>query len=56
MLRTMAGSARDYLNAPTDTWLTVYNFGYSMLVTPEDSMDQVALGLGPILPGSALAG
>jgi len=25
-------------------------------VTPEDSMDQVALGLGPILPGSALAG
>jgi len=34
-----AGSARDYLNAPIDTWLTFYNFGYSTLVTPEDGMD-----------------
>lgn len=35
----LAGSARDYLNAPIDTWLTFYNFGYSTLVTPEDGMD-----------------
>jgi len=34
-----AGSARDYLNAPIDTWLTFYNFGYSTLVTAEDGMD-----------------
>jgi hypothetical protein len=31
-----AGSARDYLNAPIDSWLTTYNAGYSMSVTPED--------------------
>ena len=30
------GSVRDYLNAPIDTWLTSYNFGYTTLVTPED--------------------
>ena len=35
----MAGSARDYLNAPIDTWLTFYNFGYFASVTPEDGMD-----------------
>jgi Putative MetA-pathway of phenol degradation len=35
----LAGSARDYLNAPIDTWLTFYNFGYSTLVTPEDGAD-----------------
>jgi hypothetical protein len=35
----LAGSARDYLNAPIDTWLTFYNFGYSTSVTPEDGMD-----------------
>jgi hypothetical protein len=35
----LAGSARDYLNAPIDTWLSFYNFGYSTLVTPEDGMD-----------------
>ena len=29
-----AGSARDYLNAPIDIWLTLYNFGYSRLVRP----------------------
>jgi hypothetical protein len=34
-----AGSARDYLNAPIDTWLTFYNFGYATSVTPEDGMD-----------------
>jgi Putative MetA-pathway of phenol degradation len=34
-----AGSARDYLNAPIDTWLTFYNFAYSTLVTPEDGLD-----------------
>ena len=34
-----AGSARDYLNAPIDTWLTFYNFGYFTSVTPEDGMD-----------------
>ncbi len=34
-----AGSARDYLNAPIDTWLTFYNFGYLTSVTPEDGLD-----------------
>jgi hypothetical protein len=34
-----AGSARDYLSAPVDIWLTTYNFGYSTLVTPEDGID-----------------
>jgi hypothetical protein len=34
-----AGSARDYLNAPIDTWLTFYNVGYATSVTPEDGMD-----------------
>jgi Putative MetA-pathway of phenol degradation len=35
----LAGSARDYLNAPIDTWLTFYNFGYFASVTPEDGSD-----------------
>ncbi len=35
----LAGSARDYLNAPIDTWLTFYNFGYFASVTPEDGLD-----------------
>ena len=35
----LAGSARDYLNAPIDSWLTFYNVGYSTSVTPEDGMD-----------------
>jgi hypothetical protein len=30
----MAGKARDYLNAPKDTWVTFYNAGYSTSVTP----------------------
>jgi len=34
-----AGSARDYLNAPIDTWLTFYNVGYSTSVTPEDGLE-----------------
>lgn len=34
-----AGSARDYLNAPIDSWLTTYNAGYSASVTPEDGTD-----------------
>jgi hypothetical protein len=29
-----AGKARDYLNAPKDTWVTFYNIGYSTFVTP----------------------
>ncbi|TKI04229.1 transporter [Martelella alba] len=35
----LAGSARDYLNAPIDSWLTFYNVGYSTSVTPEDGTD-----------------
>ena len=35
----VAGSARDYLNAPIDTWLTTYNVGSFASVTPEDGMD-----------------
>jgi hypothetical protein len=35
----LAGSARDYLNAPIDSWLTIYNAGYSTSVTPEDGTD-----------------
>jgi hypothetical protein len=29
-----AGKARDYLNAPKNTWITFYNVGYSTFVTP----------------------
>jgi hypothetical protein len=36
-----AGSARDYLNAPVDTWLLNYNAGYTASVTPEDGTDTV---------------
>jgi hypothetical protein len=36
-----AGSARDYLNAPGDTWLFAYNAGYTTSVTPEDGTDTV---------------
>ena len=36
-----AGSARDYLNAPVDTWLAIYNAGYTNAVTPEDGTDTV---------------
>jgi hypothetical protein len=36
-----AGSARDYLNAPVDTWLAIYNASYTSAVTPEDGSDTV---------------
>jgi hypothetical protein len=36
-----AGSARDYLNAPVDTWLLTLNAGYTTSVTPEDGTDTV---------------
>lgn len=36
-----AGSARDYLNAPVDSWLVSYGAGYSSSVTPEDGTDTV---------------
>src|ERR1700742_4945416 len=36
-----AGSARDYLNAPVDTWLLNYNSGYTTSVTPEDGTDTI---------------
>jgi hypothetical protein len=36
-----AGSARDYLNAPVDTWLIKYNASYTTSVTPEDGTDTV---------------
>jgi hypothetical protein len=34
-----AGSARDYLNAPIDSWLTTFNSSYSTSITPEDGTD-----------------
>ena len=36
-----AGSARDYLNAPVDTWLLNYNAGRTTSLTPEDGTDTV---------------
>ncbi len=36
-----AGSARQYLNAPVDTWLVQYGAGYSSSVTPEDGTDTI---------------
>ena len=36
-----AGSARDYLNAPVDSWFLSYNAGYTTSVTPEDGTDTV---------------
>ena len=38
----LAGSARDYLNAPIDSWLAFYNAGYNSSVTPEDGLDVAA--------------
>ena len=40
-----AGSARDYLSAPIDSWLAFYNAGpiYATSVTPEDGLDVAAL-------------
>ena len=36
-----AGSARDYLNAPVDSWLLNYNAGYTTSLTPEDGADLI---------------
>ena len=36
-----AGSARDYLNTPVDSWRAIYNAGYTTSVTPEDGTDTV---------------
>jgi hypothetical protein len=36
-----AGSARDYLNAPVDTWLLNYNANYTTSLTPEDGTDTI---------------
>lgn len=38
----LAGSARDYLNAPVDSWFAFYNAGYAASVTPEDGLDVTA--------------
>ena len=38
----LSGSARDYLNAPIDSWLAFYNVGYAASVTPEDGLDVAA--------------
>lgn len=38
----LGGSARDYLNAPIDSWLTFYNVGYATSVTPEDGTDMAS--------------
>ncbi len=40
--RAVAGSARDYLNAPVGTWFTSYNTNYESLVTPEDGLNITA--------------
>ena len=40
--RALAGSARDYLNAPIDSWFAFYNAGYAASVTPEDGLDVTA--------------
>ena len=36
-----AGSARDYLNVPVDSWLATYSAGYTTSETPEDGDDLV---------------
>jgi hypothetical protein len=36
-----AGSARDYLNAPVDSWLVTYGGGYTSAVAPEDGTDSI---------------
>jgi hypothetical protein len=38
----LAGSARDYLNAPIDSWFAFYNSGYAASMTPEDGLDVTA--------------
>ncbi len=51
----LAGSARDYLNAPIDTWLTFYNFAYSSAVTPEDGLDVTSTVRTNVLAQSLVA-
>lgn len=50
-----AGSARDYLNAPIDTWLTFYNSAYSSAVTPEDGLDITSGSRANVLAQSLVA-
>ena len=50
-----AGSARDYLNAPIDTWLTFYNFAYSSAVTPEEGLDVTSTARSNVLAQSLVA-
>jgi hypothetical protein len=50
----LAGSARDYLNAPIDAWLTFYNFGAIESVTPEDGLDVSSSIRTNVLSQSAL--
>jgi hypothetical protein len=52
--RSYAGSARDYLNAPVDTWLTSYNAGYATSVTPEDGMDVTSATRANVLSQSVV--
>lgn len=49
-----AGSARDYLNAPVDSWLAFYNVGYAASVTPEDGLDISARGRTNVLSQSVV--
>ena len=48
----LAGSARDYLNAPTDSWFAFYNVGYAASVTPEDGLDVSARIRTNVVPQS----
>jgi hypothetical protein len=47
-----AGSARDYLNAPVDSWFGFYNTGYAASVTPEDGLDISARTRTNVVPQS----
>jgi Putative MetA-pathway of phenol degradation len=47
-----AGSARDYLNAPIDSWFAFYNVGYAASVTPEDGLDVSARIRTNVVPQS----
>ena len=40
-LAAHAGSARDYLNAPVDSWLVNTNASYTTSLTPEDGTDTI---------------
>ncbi len=49
-----AGSARDYLNAPVDSWLLNYNAGATTSLTPEDGTDTVPGVRAHVRPQSVL--